>query len=90
LESALDNPSGSEIPGNVRTPSSHAAKTEQRHALRSAINSLPERYRTVLRLYKLEELSLGDVATSLKLTKNATARLLERALSELRRRLERG
>lgn len=69
------------------TPSSVAVSSEQRILLRNAINALPDRYREVLRLYRIEEMSLAAVAAELRITKNATARLLERALRALRTRL---
>jgi len=76
----------SQIGGGGRTPSSAAACTERQFAIRDAIKSLSARYALVIRLYKLEERSLADVAERLGLTKNATTQLLRRALAALRAR----
>jgi RNA polymerase sigma factor (sigma-70 family) len=56
--------------------------------LQVAINSLPEDYRRVIILYKIEERSLPEVAAEMGRSKVATCRLVARALSKLRKKLE--
>jgi RNA polymerase sigma factor (sigma-70 family) len=71
----------------ARTPSSLASREEGVSALREAMDQLPEHYRKVLTLYKLEERPLADVAREMSRTKGATCRLIARATQELRRSL---
>ncbi len=71
----------------VGTPSSAAAGRERMTALYAAMSKLPEHYQEVLRLYKLEERPLGEVAEHLGKTKGATCRLLARATEALRESL---
>jgi len=70
-----------------RTPSSMAALDEQTLRLRRGLDQLPEQYRKVLVLYKIEERTLAEVATELHRTKGATCRLIARATEALRRSL---
>lgn len=67
-----------------RTPSSLAAAHERHDDLGEAIGKLPEHYRRVLTLYKLEERALAEVAQDMGRTKGATCRLIARAINELR------
>lgn len=68
-------------------PSTRFARSERTQAIRDAIDALPERYRKVLILYKLEERPLAEVAREMGCTKGATARLIARALKQLGTRL---
>lgn len=77
--------SESELCPGPRTPSSLAAGQEREAAIRSAIGKLPDRYRQVLTLYKLEEKPLAEVAKRMGRTKGATCRLIARAIRHLRR-----
>jgi RNA polymerase sigma factor (sigma-70 family) len=70
-----------------RTPSSAVAENERSDALRQAINELPEHYRTVLTLYRIEERPLAEVAARMQRTKGATCRLIARAIALLRETL---
>jgi RNA polymerase sigma-70 factor (ECF subfamily) len=73
----------SRIPGCVPSPSSAAARSEHCLRLRDAMNSLPDAYREILMLYKIEERPLGEVARILNKSKSATCHLLSRALAHL-------
>lgn len=70
-----------------RTPSSAVAGGERSDSLVKAIGELPAHYRTVLRLYGIDELPLAEVAARMNLTKGATCRLIARAMAMLRERL---
>ena len=73
-----------ELSHGGRTPSSLAAGRERETVLREAIGRLPEHYRRVLTLYKLEERTLSEVAEEMGRTKTATCRLIARAIGQLR------
>ncbi len=77
----------SELGSGGRTPLSLAAGRERYTALRAAVGTLPEHYRRVLTLYKLEELPLAVVAERMDRTKGATCKLIARAVEQLRRSL---
>jgi RNA polymerase sigma-70 factor (ECF subfamily) len=61
---------------------------EAREQVRSAIEKLPDAYRTVLVLRDIEELDTAEVAESLGMTKNAVKTRLHRARQALRGLLE--
>ena len=84
--SGMGVPEG-ELSSRGRTPSSLAAVRERYTALRAAIRTLPEHYRRVLTLYKLEELPLAVVAKRMDRTKGATCKLIARAIEQLRESL---
>lgn len=69
-------------------PSTMLTRAERAQAVRDAIAALPKHYRKVLTLYKLEERPLAEVAEALGRTKGATARLIARALQQLRASLK--
>jgi RNA polymerase sigma factor (sigma-70 family) len=71
----------------IRTPSSMAATQEHKTALGLAIRTLPEHYRKVITLYKIEQRPLAEVAVELGRSKGATCRLIARAMDMLRKRL---
>jgi len=73
-----------ELPSTCRSPSSVAAGLERSDRLARALRNLPEHYREVIRLYKLEQLPLREVAARLGRTPGATCQLLQRALQQLR------
>jgi RNA polymerase sigma-70 factor (ECF subfamily) len=76
-----------ELQAPIRTPSSAVAGRERRTALEAAIRDLPEHYRKVITLYRIEEHPLAEVAAAMGRTKGATCRLLARALATLHKRL---
>lgn len=71
----------------ARTPSSLAAEREYAAMLKRAIQRLPQDYRRVLTLYKLEERPLAEVAESMGRSKGAICRLIDRAMEQLRTKL---
>lgn len=60
-------------------------RSQTRRIVRDAIAQLPERYRSVLMLRDIEELSTAEVARLLDLTENAVKIRLHRARQALRR-----
>ena len=78
----------SHLPGDERTPSSAVAHEETARKLRAAISALPEDYRRAVVLYRIEERSLSEVAVAMNRSKVATCRLLARAYTKLRKKLE--
>lgn len=77
-----------QLHGPGRTPSSIASGSERKAALARAISQLPEDYRRVLSLYKLEERPLCEVAARMGRTKGAVCRLVARGMHALRNMLE--
>ncbi len=61
------------------TPSQHAARAEYGSALDSALAKLPEDYRTVVKLYDLENKTAEDVANAMKRSVGAVYMLRMRA-----------
>lgn len=66
------------------TPSQHAAREEYGRTLDSALTRLPEDYRTVVKLYDLENKTAEDVAHSMKRSVGAIYMLRMRAHDRLR------
>ncbi len=66
------------------TPSRHAARNEAKRILELVLEKLPEDYRTVVRLYDLEGLSIGDVAARLSRSSGAVHMLRARAHDRLK------
>ena len=75
------------LQAGTRTPSSVVAGDERTAALLNALLTLPPHYRLAIRLYKLEERPLAEVAATMGRSKGATGRLLQRALKALSVRL---
>ena len=65
------------------SPSAAVVRTEQVSRMMAAIERLPEDHRQVIRLRKLEERSVSEVALILGRSENAVGVLLCRALKEL-------
>ncbi len=76
--------SESDLGTRGRTPSSIVAGNENSSVLHQALSHLPELYRRVIVLYRLEGRPLGEVAACLQRTTGATCRLLARAMKQLR------
>ena len=70
--------------GTQTTPSQAAMRIESIVRLRDAISRLPDDYRTVVALYKLESRDVAEVAQIMGRTENAVRVLYCRALKELR------
>jgi RNA polymerase sigma-70 factor (ECF subfamily) len=77
------NPGGPE-PVDSRTPSRALAEEEGLRGLLEKLNSLPEDYRQVILLTKVEGLSTPEAAARLGKSNQATALLLHRALKRFR------
>ncbi len=75
------------LPQKGHTPSSVVAGGESRAAINVALAGLPEHYRQVLSLYRIEQRPLEEVARRMSRTKGATCRLLARAMVKLRESL---
>lgn len=70
------------------TPSSLVARSEYCRKLAQAMNALPQAYREVVTLYKIEERPLGEVAQILGKSKSATCHLFARALAALNEKFQ--
>jgi RNA polymerase sigma-70 factor (ECF subfamily) len=71
------------------SPLDEMMSSEQRDTVRSALASLPERYRVPITLRYYSDLSYDEIAAALKLTRANVATLVFRAKKELRRTLAR-
>jgi RNA polymerase sigma-70 factor, ECF subfamily len=78
------NPNGPE-PVDSRTPSRVAAAQEALRRLLTRIDALPEHYRNIIVMAKIEGLSSGEIAEKLGKPREAVALLLHRALVQLRK-----
>ncbi|MFG0320533.1 MAG: RNA polymerase sigma factor [Planctomycetota bacterium JB042] len=65
------------------TPSREARAHEEGERLRALLDELPERYRDVLRLARLENLPHGEIAARLGVSEVASRQLLSRAMARL-------
>ncbi len=74
--------------GSQLSPSQAAVRVESIARLHQAIARLPDDYRTVVALYKLESRDVDDVARIMGRSENAVRVLYCRALKELRSLLE--
>ena len=71
-------------------PERRAAERETARILETAIDRLPDRYRSVFMLREIEELSTAETAESLELSEEAVKTRLHRARRLLRRELSGG
>jgi RNA polymerase sigma-70 factor (ECF subfamily) len=74
-------------PATAAGPESEALDGEIRSMLETAVESLPETYRTVFILRDVEELSTAETAECLELSEEAVKTRLHRARATLRREL---
>ena len=70
------------------TPETQAMQGQMRQMLRSAVDALPEMYRSVFVLREVEQLSTTETADSLGLSEEAVKTRLHRSRALLRRDLE--
>jgi len=93
LEQRLFQPEDSEAPEPASpggtSPLTEALASEERARIRSAMEGLPPKYRSVLALRFFAELNYNQIAAELDLTRAHVATLLVRAKKELRRLMER-
>ncbi len=75
------------IAGGQRTPSSEEGAREARHAVRIALDALPENYRQAITLFHLQGLSRAEVARAMQMSVSAVHGVLYRALAKLREHL---
>jgi len=78
-----------EHPGVELSPLQELLATESRHAVRAAVEAMPERYRVPLALRYYNELSYDEIAAVMGETRNNVATLIFRAKKELRAALSR-
>lgn len=71
-------------------PEQQVEEHQQRHVVREALQSLPEKERRLLELYYFEDRSLLDAGQALGLSKSWASRLHARAVTLLKEALERG
>jgi RNA polymerase sigma factor for flagellar operon FliA len=77
--------SGSATP----VPQQQVEKSERNRAIKSALDSLPEKERRLLELYYYEDRSLAEAGAALGLSKSWSSRLHARAVTLLKQALER-
>lgn len=76
-------------PANTQTsPSAHALRRESSARVVAALADLPEDYRAVIRLRRLEEMDVPRVASVMGRSENAVRVLYCRAIQALRERLD--
>ena len=65
-------------------PSHLAERAEQQQRVKEAMESIPERERTILRLYYEEELTLAEIGKLMNLNESRISQLKSRAVQQLR------
>jgi RNA polymerase sigma-70 factor (ECF subfamily) len=75
------------LKSSAPSPETDAATSETRRLLESAIEALPEAYRTVVVLREVEDMSVAETASSLGVTEGVVKTRLHRAHAMLRREL---
>jgi RNA polymerase sigma-70 factor (ECF subfamily) len=85
----IDGPDGAagSAPARDPSPSQHAAAVEQSERLAAALDELPEHYRDVIRLARLDALPLAQVAQRMSRSEDSVRNLLFRAIGLLSDRL---
>jgi RNA polymerase sigma-70 factor (ECF subfamily) len=78
------------VPAEARTALSRAVLAEEAIRTERALESLPEEYRSVIVLRKLEERSWKEIGAALDRSEDAARMLLARAMAALTLSLERG
>jgi RNA polymerase sigma-70 factor (ECF subfamily) len=74
-------------PPEVATQPDHATAVVTAHAVRHATSSLPDRYRAVLVMREVQDLTYEAIGERLGMKENAVAQLLHRARKRLAREL---
>ncbi len=69
------------------TPAASLVQWEKEHAIRQAIDELPEDYRTVIHLHYWEQLSFEQVGQEMNRSAEAARKLWYRAIEEIRQRI---
>ena len=90
----VENPEGDVMPevnrrqSSAETPEAQAIRGQLGRLLQSAVDALPETYRTVFVLREVEQLSTTETADSLGLSEEAVKTRLHRTRALLRRELQ--
>ena len=78
-----------EIPSNeINEPESELADAQLMSALESSIDSLPEREKTIISLYYVEELNLKEIGAVLDISESRVSQILSSTVKILRSHLE--
>jgi RNA polymerase sigma-70 factor (ECF subfamily) len=88
LEESKDQMAANGDRSHAENPEEQALRGEVGRALRSAVDRLPESYRSVFVLRDVEELSTAETAECLELSEEAVKTRLHRSRALLRRDLE--
>ena len=77
-----------EIPSNeINEPESELADAQLLNALEGSIESLPERDKTIISLYYLEELNLKEIGAVLNISESRVSQILSSTVKKLRTHL---
>jgi len=71
--------------GKITSPSQKAVRAESRLQLEQAIELLPQDQSRAVRLRHLDGLKIGDIAIALEKSESATAKLISRGMSALKK-----
>ena len=89
LESQL--PDTVDMPGSANNePEANMAREQFMDSLMSSIDSLPERDRTVISLYYVEEMNLKEIGAVLEVSESRVSQILSSSIKKLRQNLEIG
>jgi RNA polymerase sigma factor for flagellar operon FliA len=87
LESQL--PDTVDMPGSANNePEANMAGEQFMDSLMSSIDSLPERDRTVISLYYVEEMNLKEIGAVLEVSESRVSQILSSSIKKLRQNLE--
>lgn len=91
IEDVPETPSSPETPtpSEIHSPLQQVIHSEMNDCIRQQVDKLPEKYRTVLALNSLEELSNQEIAAILEISVDAVKIRLHRARAMLKSILER-
>lgn len=76
------------LPSNQPSPEEHMLKTEADQTVRDAIQRLPERYRTAITLFHINQLSIKEISQAMDRPEGTVKSDLHHAREMLRRFLE--
>ncbi|MDG1312285.1 MAG: RNA polymerase sigma factor FliA [Porticoccaceae bacterium] len=87
LESQL--PESVDMPaGESNEPEAHLAEGQLMSALADSIESLPEREKTIVSLYYVEEMNLKEIGAILEVSESRVSQLLSATVKQLRKHFE--
>ena len=77
-----------EIPSNeINEPESELADAQLLNALEGSIESLPERDKTIISLYYVEEMNLKEIGAVLDISESRVSQILSSTVKKLRTHL---